>query len=212
MFPYGFPGVGYRLNDWQFDRYRAGLEEAMLGADGRQRAQRLFWVGAVCLLSALGFSTTINFLDGAGLLVSEYEMWLRAAAVLGPAACALACLALLNRQALAFARPFVTAPNVSRFAHLRTRFTGTLVGQGKGLLALHLLAFVPLSLAVYLASVALVPANDPLIIALFGIPLAVYALWRCMLVFLYWSFRRRHGRAPRPEDLQPVEAPSLRAG
>lgn len=204
VFPYGFPCIGYRLDDWQFDRYCAGLEDAILGAAGRKRAKAAFWIINLCLIGVFVLAVAVNFIQDAGVLVLENDTWLRMAAILVPVTCAIAGYIMLNNQALAFARPFRKAPRVGRFAYLRARWLGALAAQGKGVVTLHLFALVPLTFAAYLIWLALTPSNYPLVLSLFFVPLLAYATWRFVLLFLYWSFHRRYGRMPTTEDLEPV--------
>ncbi|WP_193367731.1 hypothetical protein [Pelagibius marinus] len=204
VFPGGFPGRGYRLDAQQFERYRAGLESALTGKAGR-RLRRWIWVIVFLGLFGLMFGfAAANFLRKAPLFHSELDAQLPLLGIAAVFIGFLAAIVLLNNRGMAFAREFRPAPRVSRFAHLHRRYLGVVVAQNLKPIAQLLLALLPAAAAFYLTKVAFASGMPFPLTLFFVLPLLAFAAWRTILVTIYWSFRRKHGRGPTEEDLTPI--------
>jgi hypothetical protein len=156
------------------------------------------------MLGLLLSFAAMNFLEKAPVFQNEFDFQLPVAGVALVVTATIACLVILNNQAMRFACEFRKAPRVSRHAYLSERLLGTLVAQDNKPVFLHLSAIIPFGLAAYLCRAAITSSRPLLVIAIAVLPLTIYAAWRLGLLFLYWRFRRAHGRAPTSEDLQPV--------
>lgn len=204
VFPNGYPGLGYRLDGEQFQRYRIELETAL-------SSENLNWLvrgmRRIYLLSMLGLLLSfaaMNFLEKAPYFHNELDSLIPTVAVVLVVVLAVTVLVHLNNRVMGFARGFKRAPKVSRHAYLRQRLLGALIARNNGPWFLHLSAIVPLALATWFSQVGEISLQTLLAFAIVVLPLVLYAVWRLALLLTYWRCRLAHGRAPRPEDLVPL--------
>jgi hypothetical protein len=204
VFPKGFPGKGYRLDDWQFDRYRAGLDQTML-SDAAKKRTRLA-IGVLLLYFVLIFAAAQGtaWLRETALYNSDLIALLPVPLFLIVVAGTLFALHVTNRPTMRFAEQFQGSPRVGRFAFLRQRAIALFASGLVKPAVPHLRLAINLAIVFFLFSSAYIAENHPygaIIVAL----LLVYSTFkRLYLCYVFWSFRLAHGRAPKPADLKPV--------
>lgn len=211
VFPDGLFGTGYRLDEWQFDRYRAAVDQVMLSTE----AAKLKWVMLGAIIAYFAIILALAFLlpemrenaalaPYAGLLTPIFVVLLATAALL-------TVFRLVRRRAMPFKSLLVDAPRVSRFRSLRARTLALLAAGHVKLPVLYIRIVLYCVLVVVLFTTDLFAEDRPVLRVCVSLLLLLSAARRGYFVFIYWSFRLRHGRAPRPEDLQPVDEAATRA-
>lgn len=103
------------------------------------------------------------------------------------------------------------APRVGRFTFLRERALALLASGHVRLPVLYIRILLYCALVVVLLATNLFAEDRPALRIGVSLLLLLSTAQRMFFVLVYWSFRRRNGRAPRLDDLQPVEAPAARA-
>jgi hypothetical protein len=204
VFPNGFPGLGYRLDEWQFDRYRAGLDRSLLSDAAKKRMRLAIGILVIYLALVVFIGYGGAWLRSVALLNSDLGNWLPVSVVLLLMTAALYALRLTNRPAMRFAEQFKGAPRVSRFAYLRQRGLALLASGLLKPTALHLRIAFHLGLISFLLFSDYVAANHPSLGIVVAAMLAYSTSRRLYICYVYWTFRLRLGRAPTPADLKPV--------
>jgi len=200
VFPNGFPGAGYRLEEWQFERYRAALDERVgsQGALNRVRTATFLLLGLAFLLSA-----AYNFLSAQGRVDDALRPWLQPVLVL-PAAPILYHIFLhYYRSWKHFGRHFPDAPRVSRAAYLGRRMLGYVVARPLRPLRETLLFLIFAGAGGWLLRIALREAS--IVLYLVAAWLLLVTLFKSWQLVVYLQFRRSRGRAPTIADLAPIE-------
>lgn len=205
VFPIGFPGAGYRLEEWQFERYRAALDGRLRNQWGPRGVRRATFA---LLVLALLISIAFNFFAKQGHLDASLRPWLQILLVL-PAAPVLCHTFLFNyRSWKHFGLHFADAPRVSRAAYLGRRMLGYVVARSLRPAQEAIIVLILAGAGAWLLRVALRETFIVLYVIAAGLLLA--ALFKAWQLFVYLQFRQRHGRAPTRADLAPVD-PGRRA-
>jgi len=212
VFPNGLLGVGYRLDEWQLDRYRSAVDRSMLSPEALRRRKVMIGtlIAYLAVIVAVAFALPLLQRD------PDFAPYLDVATpllvMLVAAGATLTALRFLRSRSMRFTKQLEGASKVGCFAYLRERSLALLISGAAAVPALAIRVVVYGGLAVFLLFSQTFAAEHPALRIVLGVILLFSAAKRAYLLFVYWSFRRRHGRAPTPEDLQPVEAPPLRAG
>lgn len=211
VFPLGLLGTGYRLDEWQFDRFRANLDQSFLG--GRAELQRqaaiaaLVFVGltlcAVLVAVILLLRDPEAFIRVFGPLIEEPILLMLV--ITAPLAVLFGIMAYpIFRQRARFLDQFPGAPRVSRFAHLQRRLLGWAVGTGINPSVLFFIAIAWVLLAVLWLLLAAIAGDLQAMRLAVGIGYLLMGLGFGSMSWAPWWFRRRHGRPATSEDLGPV--------
>lgn len=203
VFPKGFPFRGLQLDEWQFDRYCAELDQVVLSAAERRRTRIGMFVSLSCLV-------ILCLLIFARPWVKEAFDWLNAGQAYAASIVVVALIAITfslglhRRSDFRFARKYADAPRVGRFDFLYARGVRLLAsGFSKPSslafwLAVSVAAMVALYVSDYFAEHHTLLRLTVLVMLLYG------ALRRIFMLGVYLRFRLRHGRAPGPEELKPL--------
>jgi len=214
VFPHGFPGVGYRLEDWQFERYRARLDRTMLGEAARKRWRILFFSLIVLAIAVFAISLGAPFISNHPAVAPLLDRW-------GISFDPWPLFMILIISAVVFRRiqrtlvmrqpeqsqPFEGAPQVSRFAYLPRRVLGMIASGQISQTAQHLKLLLGGGLSLVLFLLGLSGSEFRGENFFLAAILLIYALRPSCFCWVYWQFRLRHGRAPTPIDLKPVSLP-----
>jgi len=204
VFPLGFPFAGYQLDEWQFERYRSLLDRSLLSPEMKREGRLVLavFVTLVCVIiggSVASFSFSFFENSPYGQNVRQWfpVVWFAPFVFFVTYSYVFA-----RRYAHAVQERFPGARRTARSAYLRRRLLGYMVAKSfKPLRALAMVLFaVPLG-ALLLAAGLWVPI---VFYALFGLMLLLVGVFQGVLLLAYWSFRRRQGRGPTVEDLEPV--------
>lgn len=205
VFPIGFPGAGYRLEEWQFERYRASLDQRLRNHWGAGRV-RLATFGLLALV--LLISVAFNFFSKQGYLDETLRPWLQVLLVI-PVAPILAHIFVFNYRNLRdFEHHFSDAPRVSRAAYLGRRMLGYVVARSMRPVREMILVLIFAVSGSWLLRIAL--RETFIALYVFAAMLLLAALFKAWQLLVYWRFRHRNGRAPTLSDLAPVDPPSGR--
>ena len=203
VFPKGFPGRGLHLDAWQFDRYRAELDQAVLDKGARKRGRAAVAVSLFCTLLLLILILGRDWV----------EETLASVEILGQVVVPLLIIALagaffivgvVQKRDFTFVRGYVDAPKVGRFVFLYHRALRLLAAGAARPTPL----IVGLSISV-LAAVALIMGDyfaehhPTLRIVLVGM-LGYSSLRRLYMLGVLLHFRLTRGRAPGTGDLKPL--------
>lgn len=200
VFPLGFPGAGYRLEEWQFERYRAALDQRLRN-QGRPGWVRL--ATFVLLALALLISVAFNFFSKQGYFDEALRPWLQALLVM-PAAPILCHIFLFNYRSLKhFEHHFADAPRVSRTAYLGRRVLGYVVARTMRPAQEAILVLILAGAGSWLLRVAL--REGFIALGVFAAVLLLAALFKAWQLLIYLRFHHRRGRAPTRADLAPVD-------
>jgi hypothetical protein len=204
VFPGGFPGKGYLLDDWQFDRYRAQLDRTTLSDEAGRRGRLLF----VLLLLLVGGLVLAAFalpeLKSNPRYAPYMDSWLPLALLFLVAFGGSRLLRSLVLPAGPAASELDGAPRVSRFAFLGRRALGMLASGQVSVVACHLRAFVGGFACLLILPGALLADGTPVESILLLVVFFLWASRAAFFCFTYWRFRLGRGRAPTPADLKPV--------
>ncbi len=204
VFPNGFPGIGYHLPEWRFERYRAGLETCILGPEGKRRSivsMLLIWFAIVAI-------TFICFTYGSfgvdDLLAGNSSAWLPIAAIAAVAVATFTILQLMQNSAMRFAEPFDDVPRVGRFRFLNERALRVLASGLVKPQAPHIRTLYYLLIVVGCYVLSLRGLGPNLLLWILILVCSLLLVRQLQLVFIYWHFRLRNGRPPGPQDLKPL--------
>lgn len=211
VFPRGFFGIGYRLSEWQFDRYRAAVDQTMLSAEAAKRKKVMFGAVVIYFVVILAVSFSLPKMQADPALAPYVGLWTPIITVLLAAAALIAVSRLVRRRAMPFMQHLEDAPRVGRFTFLRERALALLASGHVRLPVLYIRILLYCALVVVLLATNLFAEDRPALRIGVSLLLLLSTAQRMFFVLVYWSFRRRNGRAPRLDDLQPVEAPAARA-
>lgn len=204
VFPLGFPFAGYQLDEWQFERYRSLLDRNLLSAEMRREGRLVLAVFVTLVCVIIGgnvVSFTFSFFEDSPYS-QTVRQWLPVMWFVPFVFIVTYSYVFARRYARAVQQQFPGARRITRSAYLRRRLLGYMVAKSfKPLRALAIAVFaVPLG-ALLLAAGLWVPI---VFYALLGLMLLLVGAFQSLLLLVYWSFRRRQGRSPTAEDLQPV--------
>lgn len=205
VFPIGFPGSGYRLDEWEFERYRASLDQLLRRYWATWGVRRIRLITFVLLALSPMIAAAFNFFLKQGYLDEALRPWLQAL-LLMPAAPTIANVFVLNYRSFKnFKHRFPSAPSVSRTAYLSRRILGYVVART--IRPVHE-AFLVLIFAVsgtWLLRIA--PRETFIALYVIAATLLLVALFKSWQLLVYWRFRQRHGRAPIIADIRPLDPP-----
>ncbi len=205
VFPIGFPGPGYRLAAWQFDKYLATLDRRLLGA-AMKRESRMVRLALLAIIGLVVGANVISYQLFKDSVHGDYarqwfpHLWVAPFALLG-----LYIFFFNYRNWSHFKQYFAEAPRVSRFAYLRRRWLGYLVAVSFNPISASLQAVVAFPVGLLLLIVGLFGAIT--FYALIGLVFMIIAVWNSSLLVIYWRLRRAYGRRPTEADLEPIEDP-----
>lgn len=201
VFPIGFPGTGYRLDEWQFERYRAALDRRLRSQSGPRDVRRAtFALVVLALLVSIAF----NFFAKQGHLDESLRPWLQILLVM-PAAPILCHTFLFYYRSLKYLEHhFGDAPRVSRAAYLGRRMLGYVVARSLRPAQEAILVLILAGAGAWLLRVAL--RETFIVLYLVAAALLLAALFKAWQLLVYLQFRQRHDRAPTRTDLAPVDA------
>lgn len=209
VFPGGLIGGGYRLDEWQFDRYRASLEKTYIGEEGRRRRRWAFGGAVLFGLFAGALIITATFvltdpekIDAVGGFLIDHTGFSLALFSLALVATLALLFYPMFRRIRKFREDFPGAPRLSQRAHLSQRMLGHIVrgNFNPGVFLAFAVGWSVIGLAFIalgIVSTQLAPWQS-----LIGM---AYLLLAAAFGAPYWvhrSFHRRHGRAPTAEDLE----------
>ncbi|MEM7223421.1 MAG: hypothetical protein AAF495_10605 [Pseudomonadota bacterium] len=194
VYPHAYLGAGYLLSGWQRAGYESWVQERRESAGGGRRLMILAALGGVPLVASFVLDRIAPKLLMIGFLMSFLvAVW--------------AVLAVLQHQ---FRQAFPEAVRAPRPRPWRRIFKGLLVSRACHLWRCVLFFVIGVSIVVYPALVRVSywrvlaeEAPDQLVFQL-----ATLLVWLAFIgvtgVFIvqHILFRRRHRRAPRPEDLE----------
>lgn len=202
VFPGGFFSVGYRLDEWQFDRYRAAVDQTMLSAETRKRKNLMIGILLVYLICVSAIAFAMPQLRESRAFAPYLSTLTPLFAAMLAAAATLMALRFLRGRALAFTRQFEDAPRVSRFAFLNQRAIRMLASGGVKITAVCIRIVIYGGLCFVLLTTDYF-ANDFQTTRIFVAGLLLWSITkRLYFLFVYCSFRIIHGRAPATEDLE----------
>lgn len=205
IFPLGFPGAGYRLEEWQFERYRAALDQRLRSQWEPHRVRR---ATLILVILALLISAPFNFLSAQGLIDESLRSWIQILVVMPAAPILCHTFLFYYRSWNHFERHFSNAPRVSRAAYIGRRVLGYVVARSMRPAREAILVLILAGAGAWLLRVAL---REPFIfLYLVAAALLLAALFKAWQLLVYWRFRRAHGRAPMPSDLSPIEFSPIR--
>lgn len=204
VFPLGFPFAGYRLDEWQFERYRSLLDRSLLSPEMKREGRLVVAVFVTLVCAIIGgnvvtfyFAIFEDFSFG-----QNVQQWFPVAWFAPFLFFVIYSYVFARRYARAVQQQFPGARRIAGTAHLRRRLLGYMVARSfKPLRALAIALFaLPLGVLLLVSSLWL----PTVFYALLGLMLLGIGVMQSCLLQVYWSFRRRHGRGPTAEDLAPV--------
>lgn len=205
VFPIGFPRGGYRLDEWQFERYCASLDQRLRSHLATWRAGRIRFATLLLLAFALVAAVAFNFFSSQGHLDEALRPWLQVLLVL-PAVPTLLSIFVFNyRSREDFARSFPDAPSIPRTAHLSRRMLGYVAARSIRPVPEAILVLIFAVAGSWLIRIAL--RENFFALHLFAAALLLMALFKAWQLLVYWQFHRRHRRAPMIADFSPVDSP-----
>lgn len=205
VFPIGFPGGGYRLDEWQFERYCASLDQRLRSHLATWRAGRIRFATLLLLAFALVAAVAFNFFSSQGHLDEALRPWLQVLLLI-PAVPTLASIFVFNYRSLQdFDRCFPDAPSVSRTAHLSRRVLAYVAARSIRPFPEAILVLIFAVSGSWLFSIAL--RETFISLHLFAAALLLVALFKAWQLLVYWRFHRRQRRAPMIADVPPVDSP-----
>lgn len=201
VFPRGFPGKGFRLDEWQFDRYRAAMERTLLGEDSKRRTKLVL---SVYLLYGASMLFVVLFgaqLRSSAMFADYYGQWLPLAIVLLASAALILVPRFVRKKAYGFTGPIVAgAPSVGRFAFRRERilriFACGTVNVRTLLIVSSLFVFVATSFLLF----AVFGATRPTVFILLSLLCLLLISRRIYWLYVYWRFRLARGRGPAADE------------
>ena len=204
VFPHGFPGRGYRLDEWQFDRYRGRLDQSMLSDAARMRRRLAIAVLLVVCLALFAGSFGLPLLKDIPAVAPYLGTWVQLILLIVTVLAVSRVLYSVVHQPTRLLEEIEDAPQVSPFAFLTRRAQGALVSGQVSILAAHINCLMGGLFGAFFLFVAVADisaSSESLVLALLA------SLWTAhpiLLCYAYWRFRLRHGRKPTAGDLEPV--------
>jgi len=215
VFPDGFPGIGYQLEEWQFERYRARLNRTVLGDAARQRRRMIYALFILFAVAVLAFSFGAPFISNHPAIAPTLNRWgvqLDGWQPLGLIIIAAFVFKTIKRtleQHDGEQRPqFEDQPKVNRFAYLSRRVLGMIASGQVSVKVQHLRMILGGGIGLLTLALGLSDATFRGENFLLAAILLIYAARPLYFCWTYWSFRMKHRHAPTPADLQPVEPPA----
>lgn len=212
VFPLGILSKGYRLDESQFLCYRAALAESFLSDRTKTHMRIVVATGAFLILVLISLlAMAVFLLANPEAAVEMFDIVFDNVAMIVISAIAVPGAAMLvalfypfwqRRQQLR--RDFPEAPQVSRFAHLRRRQLGMAAAVGFNPVVFMLIAAAWVALGLAWLILGLLFDDFDLMRVLMGVFYISLGLYFGGLSWVPWSFRRRLGRKPTAEDLEPV--------
>lgn len=212
VFPLGILSKGYRLDEWQFLRYRAALEESFLSKRARVQTRIVIAAGAFLILfSAMLIGAAAFLLVDPKSAVQMFDIVFDNLVLIFVLAVAVPGAALLGAMLYPFwqrrqrlRRDFPEVPEVSRFAYLRRRQLGWAAAIGINPVVFVLIAAAWVALGLAWLLLGLLFDDFDLKRVLMGIFYISLGLFFGGLSWVPWTYHRQHGRNPTAEDLEPV--------
>lgn len=207
VFPRGFLGSGYQLDEWQFDRYRASVDQSMLSPAARTRKRIMAGAMLAYIGCLLGLVFVFPRLQADPVFAPYFGLWTPLLVVLIAVGGLIATLRLLRARAMPYVRELEGVPRVSRFAFLRDRALAMFASGQVNPAALIIRIALYCGLVIFLLPADTFARDHLALRTVVGALLLLSAAKRSYFLYVYWSFRREHGHAPKLDDLQPAEAP-----
>lgn len=208
VFPIGFPGAGYRLDEWQFDNCRAMLDQRLLSTETR-REMRLVRVAFFVLVGLVACGNVVSFYFFKDNIYGDYArqwfpvLWIAPFALLG-----IYIYAFNYRSYKHFKQHFADAPRVTRNAYLRRRLLGYIVAVSFNPINASLLVLIAALSCFLLLTVGLLGAVA--FFAILGFLLLFIAVFNSCLLVVYWQFHSAQRHRPTQADLQPIDESAAR--
>ncbi|GAB4354718.1 MAG: hypothetical protein Kow00114_04670 [Kiloniellaceae bacterium] len=203
VFPDGFPGVGYRLEDWQFERYRARLHLSVLGNAGQGHQGVALLLLIIIALAIFAATFGARMLEPLELGLDNWDM-IRLLVISVAVAWTMQRVMRMQVPEEARSKPFEECPKVRRLAYLPRRALGMIASGRISMKGQHLRMLVGGSLGLLLLALGITESEfrrENLFLA------AMFLAWSIRPAFfcwVNWRFRLARGRAPTREDLEPV--------
>lgn len=207
VFPNGFPGPGYRLDEWQFERYRARLDRGTLGKAARPFRYVGVFVMAVGLLAIVTASYGAPLLEPLGVSFDSWDL-IRLLVISVAVAWTLQRVMRWQLPQEARSQIFDDCPKVSRFAFLPRRVLGMIASRQVSMRGQHLRLLIAGGLGLLLLTLCITGNQFGSENFFLAAILLIWATRPAFFCWVYWHFRLTHGRAPTSEDFPPVDPPA----